>query len=83
MSFNRSAIITRQLADAERDLAYATLWLSQCEDPRYPLAAENREHFLDLRSSANDRYARALRLNAKLKPQQQATAAAAQIEMLL
>jgi hypothetical protein len=81
MPCNRSTVIERQLANAERDLAYTTLWLSQCDDPRYPLAARNCEHFLKLRQNANHRYARALALRARLKPQTLRNGA--QMEMLL
>lgn len=65
--FNRCAIIDEMLHQAEQDLAYTTRWLADCDNPAYPLAVSNYEHFLDWRWDANDRYARALRLAAKLK----------------
>jgi hypothetical protein len=65
---NRHAIIEMALRHAEQDLSYTTRWLIQCDDPAYPRAAENRAHFLKLRHTANDRYARALKLSARLKP---------------
>lgn len=61
--FNRRRILERELHWAEQDLAYTTRWLAD------PLGKHNREHFLDLRFNANDRYSRALRLVAKLKPE--------------
>jgi len=54
--FDRRRIIANELRKAEQDLAFTTRWLAD------PLAAHNREDFLDLAWDANDRYSRALRL---------------------
>jgi hypothetical protein len=58
--------LEREVQNAEQDLAFTTLWLAQCDDPSYPGAEANREHFLALRSYANDRYSRALKLLVRL-----------------
>ena len=83
---NRRALLDNELRMAEQDLAYTTRWLAQCEElpflPGHPCAADNREHFLDLRFDANDRYARALRLHARLPAQATVSTVATQMRLI-
>ena len=74
--FNRRWIIDNELRKAEQDLAYTTRWLAD------PLATHNHEHFLDWRFDANDRYARALALHARLPVQATVSTVSTQMRLL-
>jgi hypothetical protein len=66
LPFCLARTIERVLRRIERDLAYNTEWLIECEwNVR---AAVNEEIFLAKLARANDRYARALRSWSRLKP---------------
>ena len=73
---NRRALLDNELRKAEQDLAFTTRWLAD------PDASHNREHFLDRRFDANDRYARALRLHARLPAQATVSTVATQMRLI-
>jgi hypothetical protein len=66
LPFNRRRILAEELRQCEQTLAFTTRWLAEAE--WNGAAAVNREHFLDWRWDANDRYARCLLLVQRISP---------------